>query len=222
MRRASFAIWLQPTRLMPKIKTNATKLNVNKQITFGDHVIAKGTNNTDVTGNAEALTHFTSKHAVLVSAVASAIAAKAASKQATTLLSAAKKDWTTSLNGLAGVTESLTGGDAAKIQGAGFDVKNAPTPTQELGQVMNLDVALNGKVGYSTITWNPLMGGDHYVIQTSLTPEDETSWAYVNTATGSSYYGNGATAGQKRWYRVAGVNAAGQGAWSDPALRPVM
>ena len=50
----------------------------------------------------------------------------------------------------------------------------------------------------------------------------DTSWSFLTTTTGASHYGNGATAGQKRWYRVAGVNSMGQGPWSDPSLRPVM
>lgn len=167
------------------------------------------------------LTAFTTKHGTLKTANAAAIAARAASKQATTQLNAAKKDWVGGLNSLASVTESLTGGDAAKIQGTGFDVRNAAAPLPMPEQVMNLSVALNGQVGYSSLTWNPLAVADHY-IQTSPDPITDASWTFVDTALSASYCGNGAVAGQKRWYRVAGVNTAGTGPWSDPALRPVM
>ena len=108
-----------------------------------------------------------------------------------------------------------------KIQSAGFDVRNAPTPPQLPGQAVNFKVALNGMEGHSSLSWDTLAGADHYVIQTSPDPMTDMSWSFVTTTTGASYYGNGATAGQKRWYRVAGVNSMGQGPWSDPSLRPV-
>ena len=41
-------------------------------------------------------------------------------------------------------------------------------------------------------------------------------------STKAMFQANGAVAGQKYWYRVAAFNAAGQGAWSTPAQRPVM
>jgi hypothetical protein len=60
------------------------------------------------------------------------------------------------------------------------------------------------------------------VIECSQDPITETSWKNMGTVTEVKYVGNGATPGHKCWYRVAAVNRAGQGPWSDPALRPVM
>ena len=49
-----------------------------------------------------------------------------------------------------------------------------------------------------------------------------TSWGFALNCTTASANVNGAQPGQRYWYRVAGVNARGQGPWSEPACRPVM
>lgn len=207
---------------MANIVLNVSKLTILEQIAKGSVIITKSTANPNVPGNTTAL-------AALVTAqddYAEANAAWEAYRQAgVTLLAAreaAQAGWLQALTGLAGFTELATGGDLEKITSAGFDVRSAVTPPQPVQQIMNVRVAFTGMPGHSEVTWKRDAYADAYVAQRSVDPITETSWVNVGTVTTVKYEGNGATPGQKYWYRVAGVNKLGQGPWSEPALRPVM
>jgi hypothetical protein len=207
---------------MAKIKTNASNIPVAVKLTKGQDIINKSTNNADVPGNTQALADFTAAHTALAAAHADAVGTRGVAKQKTTDLKAATKGWHAALNALASHTESVTKGDPSKIQGAGFDVRAAKTPPLALAAVQNLKAQTNGVEGYTKLAWTPLAGASAYVIECSPDPITATSWRPVGNSTRAAFTGNGATAGQKCWYRVAGLNATGQGPWSDPALRPVM
>ncbi len=124
--------------------------------------------------------------------------------------------------GLAAYTQSKTGGDATKILSAGFDVKAPPSPPQPVTQVLNVRVEFTGEPGYSEVRWKRDVNADAYIVECSPDPITDTSWRNMGTVAEVKYKGNGATPGQKCWYRVSAVNRAGRGPWSEPALRPVM
>ncbi len=173
-------------------------------------------------GNTAVLAAFSAAQTALQEAVAAAVSARNASKEATLAQVAAEAAWKNQLVLLAAFTETATGGDPTKIVSAGFDVRGTPTPTPELGLVEGVIVRLNGAPGHSKLSWNALAGADGYVIQGSPDPITATSWTQSVVSTKANFQANGATAGQKYWYRVAGFNALGQGPWSEIAPRPVM
>ena len=124
---------------------------------------------------------------------------------------------------LASFTETATGGDEVKILSTGFGIRNGKTPTPPLETaVVGVIVKLNGAPGHSKLTWNPLTGAEGYLVQGSPEPITATSWTQSIVSTRTIFRANGAVAGQKYWYRVAGFNATGQSPWSMPSERPVM
>jgi hypothetical protein len=129
---------------------------------------------------------------------------------------------TASVTALAGFTQSATGGDAAKILTTGFDVRAEPSLPQPVEQIVNVKVSFTGEPGKSLVSWKRDPHADAYRIQCSPDGITATSWKDLATVVEASFEGNGATPGMVCWYRVAGVNALGQGVWSEPALRPVM
>src|SRR5438067_1329844 len=137
---------------MAKIKIKAARLPVPNKLAMADQVIAKGTNNPNVPDNLTLLQDLGSKSSALKASAEAVAAARLASKLATRQLKADEKAWTVSMNNTASHTESATSGDAMKIQSAGFDVRNAPTPPQLPGQAVNFKVALNGMERHSTLT----------------------------------------------------------------------
>ena len=67
------------------------------------------------------------------------------------------------------------------------------------------------------LTWDRQRGSGSYVIQMTQTADVATSWQQIAISATSSYTVQSLTSGQKYWFRVAAINIAGQGPWSDPA-----
>ena len=101
-------------------------------------------------------------------------------------------------------------------------MRGTPSPLPLPDQVMSLNVLLNGSPGHSKLNWEAASGADGYLVQGSPDPITATSWTQSIVSTRTTFVANGATAGQKYWFRVAAFNAAGQGPWSEPSSRPVM
>lgn len=207
---------------MSIIALNVSKLPIADKLVKGQDIITKSTSNPNTPGNAAALATFSAAQAALTAANA----AYEANRQSATALLAARdnalENWNTTLIGLGGVTESVTGGVAEKMLSAGFDVRAEPRPAQPVAQVQDVRVSYNGNPGYSNVRWDREVNADAYLVQCSPDPITETSWRNLGTVTEAKFSGNGATPGVKCWYRVSAVNRLGQGPWSEPALRPVM
>jgi hypothetical protein len=80
----------------------------------------------------------------------------------------------------------------------------------------------NGSPGHTIVAWDPLPGAKSYQVQKTIEPDAQGGWETVATPTKATCNTNGVTPGTRAWYRVAGVNAKGQGDWSEPTPRPVM
>jgi hypothetical protein len=207
---------------MSTIRLGISQLTLEQKLTLGQNIITASTSNPNVPGNTAVLAAFTTTQTALEDKLAAAVAARAASKTCTTVQNDALAAWTDKLVALAAFTQSATAGDQAKIESAGFSVRGTPASVPVPDQVMSLNVMLNGAPGHSKLTWDAVFGADGYLVQGSPDPITPLSWTQSIVSTKTTFLGNGATAGQKYWFRVAAFNAAGQGPWSEPASRPVM
>ena len=207
---------------MSIIAINAAKLPIAEKLVKGQDIITKSTSNPNVPGNTAPLAAFSTAQTALTAANAAYEPNRQAAATLMTARDNALEEWNTTLTGLAGFTESATGGEAEKIQSAGFAVRGSATPAKPVGQVQNVRVSYNGTPGYSNVRWDRETNADAYMVQCSADPITETSWKNMGTVTKPKFEGNGATPGIKCWYRIAAVNGVGEGPWSEPALRPVM
>ena len=209
---------------MSKIKINVSNLPVPQKLIRGEQFINMGTSNPNVPGNAALITAMTTAQAALQNAEEAVDQARNTAKQKTADRNVALEVWGTAVTNLAGFTQSATGGNAGKILSAGFEVANPPVPlpVPALVAVTGVTVALNGMPGHSTVSWNDVPGADGYLVQGSPDPITPTSWHMPQIAMKLMAETNGATAGQKYWYRVAAFNGNGQGPWSPVTERPVM
>lgn len=207
---------------MSIIVLNVSRLNNNGQLGKGTVIITQSTGNPNVPGNAVPLATVVTGHAAFTAANDAWEAYKQQGVTLKAALDTAQANYIQALTGLAGFTEMVTGGDAEKITSAGFDVRRPVSPPQPVQQILNVKVGFTGEPGHSLVSWKRDSRAEAYTVQRSPEPITDTSWVTVGTVTGVKYEGNGATPGQKYWYRVAGVNKLGQGVWSEPALRPVM
>ena len=207
---------------MPTIATNTYRLPIAEKLQKGQIIITQSTDNPNVPGNDDALARFAAAQAQLDAASAAFAAIQTQAKQLLAARDIALADWNTSLNGLAGVTESITGGSPEKILSAGFDVRSPKTPKQRVAQVEALQVSFDEVPGYSNLAWKPDPNADIYRIESSPDPVTDESWEECGMSTEAKFRTNGATPGQRRWYRVAAFNNLGLGPWSGPASRPLL
>jgi len=209
---------------MATIALHVRKPTILEKTLKGADIITKSTNNPDVPGNATSLAAFSTAQNALVAANAAYEGLLQQADQLRVVRDGALEDWYTALNGLAGVTVNATTGVADKILSAGFDVRREPVRRRPMPvpQIDNVKVSYTDRPGYSQVTWKEEAEADAYVLQLCADPMTEAGWKDLDPVTEPVFVGNGVTPGQKYWYRVAGVGSLGRGAWSEPALRPVM
>lgn len=207
---------------MSIIAINVSKLPIPRKLVKGQEVISMSTDNPKVPGNAALVTTFGVAQVALTAANAAYEEAHQTLKNLKAVRDDALGTWNIGLNSLAAFTESATGGDPTQILSTGFDVKAPPSPPSPVTQVQNVKVYFTGNPGYSEVRWKRVTNADSYIVECSPDPITNTSWAYKDTVSEIQFTGNGAVPGEKCWYRVAALNKAGRGPWSEPALRPVM
>jgi hypothetical protein len=207
---------------MSKIKIDVARLSVAQKLIKSAEYINLGSGNQNVPGNAAMIAALTAAQTALQAAECAAEEARTIAKQRTADRDAALEVWAAAVNNLAAFTQSATGGDAGKILSAGFDVCKPPTPVPTPAGVLGLTVQLNGSPGHSRVSWEAAAGADGYLLQGSPDPITPTSWQTPVISKKTKIDANGASPGEKYWYRVAAFNSGGQGPWSEPACRPVM
>ena len=114
--------------------------------------------------------------------------------------------------------QSVTQGDAAKLQGLGFALRKPGAPVGPMPKVQNLKLSISDHPGELDWMCKPVKGASVYVLQVNrVNPDTEAEWKYADSSTRSSGTLTGNAPG-KIWVRVAAKGADGQpGPWSDPA-----
>lgn len=207
---------------MSKIATYISKLSPQARPAHAERLITMGTNNPLVPGNGPVLAELTTVNNALAAANAEIAVLAQQLKEKYTARNLLSAQWATKVNALAGFTFMATGGDAVAIESAGFSLVPAPQPPQPLHAPQNLRVATNGAPGVSKVTWDAEATAASFALQSSPDPITPTSWSETIVCTKASHEAAGAEPGKVCWFRVAGVNALGQGPWSLPVQRPVV
>jgi hypothetical protein len=193
----------------------------------GDAIQTCSNIKTALTGNADFTTPPVSLSAfgTLITAAQTALTASdnalAASKQATADKDVAIAALGAAANQIAAYVDLTANGDESKILSAGLSVRAARTPQVVPGQVMNLSLTTSDNAGALDVHWDSLPGAKSFEVQTSPDPFTTTSWVTADTLTNSKTTLTGFTSGSRLWVRVRGINSAGKGAWSDPAVKVV-
>jgi hypothetical protein len=107
-------------------------------------------------------------------------------------------------------------GDETKLESSGFPFVKKRTPRPAPDKLTRLSAKQGKCSGNINLKWQGNKTRTVYSYQISYTPEVESSWIMVGLCTKPSTVIGGLESGKKCWFRVAAVNAAGSGAWSDP------
>ncbi|MEI7534339.1 MAG: fibronectin type III domain-containing protein [Verrucomicrobiae bacterium] len=92
----------------------------------------------------------------------------------------------------------------------------APPPARR-----NLSLTAGDNAGELDAQWDPPGNAKSYEVQTSVDPFSDATWKTTETVTNSKVALLGLPSAAKIWVRVRGINSAGKGAWSDPAVKVV-
>lgn len=144
-------------------------------------------------------------------------AARTTAKELTDLQDAAEKAADTLMTNEASYVQNKSGGDAAKIQSAGMEVRDPAAPIGDLPAPGNISATEGDHDGEIDAHWDRVKGAKSYVTQRSTTPTDAASWGNPVISTKSKVTLTGLVTGTKYYLRVAAIGAAGQGAWSELA-----
>jgi len=113
-----------------------------------------------------------------------------------------------------------SGGDEAKILGAGVEVQSTGSPKAVPPKIENVKLTQGDDAGEVDIMWKSQVKLiNNYSIRFTYGDINNPTWQNApETPTKSKYTLSGLTSGAKVWVEVAGNNAAGKGGWSDPAV----
>lgn len=205
-----------------QIKLDLQGKTVPQKIQFLRDIVTQMTGNANYTTPAPTLASITAKANALEAALGAQATAQQAAKTATTNLETKEGEADAAVNSLSNYVWETSGGDEAKIQGAGMTLRAPKTPTTSLPAPQGLAVTAGDEEGTLDATWDPVPKSKGYEVQTSPDPVTGTSWEYAETSTASKTSLTGLPSGSKIWVRVRALGPKKiKSPWSDPAVKRV-
>ena len=197
-----------------KIKLGLNRLSVSERITLSGTIVAKMTGNPNFVTPVPALADVTAKTTAALTAYQTAEVKRSDAKGATEDLADAAKALDLILTQTALYVENISAGNESKILSAGMSIRDTATPVGQLLPPLALSCMAGNNDGEIDLNWEPVRGANSYLIQMTTDPNVPDSWSNKANATESYAVILGLTSGNKYWFRVAGIGAAGQGAFS--------
>ena len=200
---------------MSLIKLGLSTMPIAEKIQFARRVAEALSANPNFPSPSPAIGNLEDRTASLELGYNDAQAARQTAKMKTSIQDDRSAELDGVLTLLAFYVENASGGDKAKIESAGFNVKNPPAPIGTLPAPVDLQVAPSEHSGTADVAWKPVRGARAYTIERA-TDAPELDWGVIGTSTKKDASLNSMVSGRKYWFRVAAIGAAGQSAYSDP------
>jgi|SRR5205085_2296489 len=205
---------------MSKAKLNFRNLSVPDKITRARQIISAMTGNKSFPNPTPPLEDLTKLVDETETLYADALAKRAASKQATTLIEEKVDELGEQMSFLVNYVNSASGGKESVVESAGLDVAGKSTNApQTPAPPTTLTPTMGDQEGEIDLSWNASPGAKSYIVELTQTPADEATWKQQAVVTASKCTVGKLTSGTKYWFRVRAVGAAGHSAWSDPASK---
>lgn len=202
---------------MAQVKLNLQALTIPEKVQKMRQIVTAMTGNANFPTPDPTLVALGDGADALEAAYNVAQAARETAKQKTDLQDAANAAANTLLTAEGNYVQSKSGGDLVKIQSAGMDVRAEAAPIGDLPAPGNVSASEGDHDGEIDIHWNRVRGAKSYVVQYTTTPTTAASWVNGPIATKTKATVTGLNSATKYYLRVAGIGAAGQGAFSELA-----
>jgi hypothetical protein len=204
-----------PPKRMAKIKLNLDRLSIADLLLKAADIKTKMTGNANFTTPVPPLATLNTQITSLTTSNNTYNQGELTQKQNKTTRDNDEAALRATLALLAGYVEAASGGDAAKIQSAGMDVRATSAPVGEMAAPQNLSVTGGDLEGENDLHWEPVNGRTSYIAESASVATGPWTQFYVGKK--SSVTAKGATSGSLVYFRVRAVGAAGPGPWSDIA-----
>lgn len=190
-------------------------MSVPAKIQFTRQIVLDMTNNPNFAAPSPDLDTLSDAAASLESAYNAALQARANAKMQTSVMGQKSTLLDLLLMQEASYVQSSSGGDKAKIESAGFDVRDTPTPIGQLPAPAEPKAIPSQHPGAIQLSWKKVRGAKSYLIERAL-DSNQLEWAAATMSTKAKALVNTMASGSRYWFRVAAIGSAGQGAWSEP------
>jgi hypothetical protein len=204
---------------MALVKVGVTKMSVPAKIQFTRQIVLDMSDNPNFAAPSPALKTLSDAAAALEYAYNAALQARANAKMQTSVMGQKSAVLDSLLMQEASYVQNSSGGDKAKIESAGFDVRDTPTPIGQLPAPAEPKAAPSQNAGTINLTWKKVRGAKSYLVERAVDSNQRLEWAAATTSTKTKAIVNTMTSGLRYWFRVAAVGSAGQGAWSEPVSK---
>ena len=204
---------------MGKVRLGLKKMPILDKIALATRIVTAMTGNPNFATPNPALADITAQTTALRTSYNAALSKRAQAKAATDLQDADEKELDLKLTQASLYVENVSAGNDGKILSAGMNLRHNIVRIGELSVPKNLLAKAGGGDGEIILNWDPVRGARSYVVEITTDANVPSSWKHKTNVTESSAAITGLTSGGKFWFRVAGVGAAGQGPFSDPAAK---
>jgi hypothetical protein len=207
---------------MAKVKLNLRGLTIPEKISRARQIVAAMGNNSNFDAPQPPLAQINSAISNLEVSYNAVQTARQEAKVQTATMGVREGELVRVMSQLAGYVEAVAGDNEEIVLSAGMDVRApASATTAPPHAPADLTATAGDQEGEIDLTWDTVAGARSYVVERSPDPPTATSWTHAGVSPRSQTTINGLTPGTRCWFRVAAVNAAGQGPWSDPATKLV-
>lgn len=202
---------------MAQVKLNLRELSVPEKVQFARQIVTAMTGNANFTTPVPALAAVTTSINATEAAFNKAQTARDDAKTKTGLQNDALKTLDLLLSQLANYVEGTSKGEPVIINSAGMSVRDKAAPVGDMPAPGDMSATAGDKEGEIDLVWDAVRGAKSYVLQ--LSEETATAWKHAGVSVKSMFTVEDLTQGKKYWFRAAAVGTAGQGAWSDLAVK---
>lgn len=204
---------------MSKIKLELNRKSISEKTDLAKKIVTKMTANTSFITPNPALTAVTLAVNSLTTAYADMEAVQKTLQNKNSILGQAETTLDGLLTQLGAYVENVSNGDEAKILSAGMDVKKDRTSNGVPDKVSSVDATFGEDSGEIDLSWDRVQGAKSYILETGLNNNGSTEWKHSGVSVRSKKVVNSLQTGSSYQIRIAAINAAGQGPWSDPVVK---
>lgn len=135
------------------------------------------------------------------------------------LRDAARIELENALRDRASHVETVSAGDATLIASAGFEIVGPASPIGVLPAPLNLRAGYGVNAGELMIRWKRVKGAGSYILECREHSPVLGAWQLVKIVTRAGFTVTGLVTGKEYSFRVRAVGTAGEGPWSDEAVK---